>query len=72
MSKVKLTIIKDSSAALQLEPTVLIQELHLEAAKCAEKFIKSPDTKVFQFGKAVVYTHGVQAFVFEDVNEGGI
>ena len=69
MNKVKLTIIKDSPAALQLEPTVIVQEVHFEATECADKFIKSPDTKLFQFGKAVVYTHGVQAFVFEDVEE---
>lgn len=70
MSKVKLTIIKDSPAALAMLPTVIIQDLGSNnARKCSEFVVDNSESKMFMFGKAAVYTHGVQAFIFEDVEE---
>ena len=67
MNKVKLTIIKDNPAATINPNTEIVQEVNLRARGCAEAFTQTSETVLFQFGNAVIYTHGVQAFIFEDV-----
>ena len=69
MNKVKLTIIKDSPAAVQLGHTSIVQEVDFDAEQCASSLIEEEEMKCFVFGKAIIYTHGVQAFIFEDVKE---
>lgn len=69
MNKVKLTIIKDSPAAVQLGHTSIVQEVDFDAEQCAANLSTDQDMKGFLFGEAIVYTHGVQAFIFEDVKE---
>lgn len=70
MSKVKLTIIKDNPAALEMPPTVIIQDLETHNAQdCANIAADNNEMNMFMFGKATIYTHGVQAFIFEDVEE---
>lgn len=69
MNKVKLTIIKDSPAAVQIGHTSIVQEVAFDAEGCAANLSTDQDMKGFLFGKAIVYTHGVQAFIFEDVEE---
>lgn len=69
MNKVKLTIIKDSPAAVQIGHTSIVQEVDFDAEKCAGTLSTDQDMEGFLFGKAIVYTHGVQAFIFEDVEE---
>ena len=67
MNKVKLTIIKDNPAATINPHTEVVQEVNFGAAECAAAFRQTSETVLFQFGNAVIYTHGVQAFIFEDV-----
>lgn len=69
VSKVKLTIIKDSPTAVQIGHTSIVQEVDFDAEQCAERLSTDQDMKGFLFGSAIVYTHGVQAFIFEDVKE---
>lgn len=68
MNKVKLTIIKDSPAA-QAGHTTIVQEVELKAEQCAGRFFDDGRLDGFRFGNAIIYTHGVQAFIFEDVKE---
>lgn len=67
MSKVKLTIIKDNSVATIHPNTEIVQNVELCATGCADSFTQAEDATLFQFGKAIVYTHGVQVLIFEDV-----
>ena len=69
MSKIKLTIIKDNPAATLNPNTEIIQYLDNTVEDCADMLCDYREADLFKFGSAVVYTHGVQAFIFEDVDE---
>lgn len=69
MNKVKLTIIKDSPAAVEIGHTSIVQEVDFDAEQCANRLFDGEGVLGFRFGNAIVYTHGVQAFIFEDVKE---
>ena len=69
VNKVKLTIIKDSPYAVEIGHTSIVQEVDFDAEKCAERLSTDQDMKGFLFGSAFIYTHEVQAFIFEDVKE---
>ena len=67
MSKVKLTIIKDNPAATLNPNTEIIQDLDNTAEDFADMLCDYREADLFKFGSVVVYTHGVQAFIFEDI-----
>ena len=69
MNKVKLTIIKDSPVAVEIGHTSIVQEVNSDAEQCVDRLFDGEGVEGFRFGKAIVYTHGVQAFIFEDVEE---
>lgn len=69
MPKVKLTIIKDNSVATIHPSTEIVQEISEDANECSYRLNEAPDADMFMFGKAVIYIHGVQAFIFEDIEE---
>lgn len=64
MYKTELTIIKDSPSQMVMEPTKLTVVTELSAKQWAESVKNLPN---FKFGTSVIYTHGVQAFIFKDV-----
>lgn len=67
MNKVKITIIKDNSVATLHPKTEIIQEVTVKARDCSEFVVNNSESSCFMFGSAVIYTQGVQAFIFEDV-----
>lgn len=67
MNKVKLTIIKDNPAATLNPNTEIVQSVLHKAAQCSYYLGSSDSESRFMFGNAVIYTHGVQAFIFEDI-----
>lgn len=67
MSKVSLTVWYHQGSPHADSVFQTIQETDMNADECSEQLIDL-DTKAFAFGKAVIYTEGVRAFVFEDVD----
>lgn len=66
MLKVSLTVYYNTSYAGNADVFKTIQETDMDATQCSEELVNL-DTKAFCFGNAVIYTEGVRAFVFEDV-----
>lgn len=68
--KVKLTVITNNPAMAQVRGDwSTVQEVDLMAEDCATRFIVNPEVGALVFGNALVYTAGVQAFVFENVED---
>ena len=67
MYKTELTIIKDSPSQMVMEPTKITVVTELTAKQWAASVESVKNLPNFKFGTSVIYTHGVQAFVFKDV-----
>ena len=67
MYKTELTIIKDSPSQMVMEPTKVTMLTEFSAEQWTKKIECSGHLPSFKFGTSVIYTHGVQAFIFKDV-----
>ena len=67
MYKTELTIIKDSPSQMVMEPTKITMVTELTAKQWAASVESVKNLPNFKFGTSVIYTHGVQAFIFKDV-----
>ena len=67
MHKTELTIIKDSPSQMVMEPTKITMVTNLSAEQWSTSVESVKNLQKFKFGTSIIYTHGVQAFIFKDV-----
>ena len=67
MHKIELTIIKDSPSQMVMEPTKITMTTELTAKRWAASVESVKNLQKFKFGTSIIYTHGVQAFIFKDI-----
>ena len=67
MYKTELTIIKDSPSQMVMEPIKITMVTNISAEQWSTSIENVENLQKFKFGTSIIYTHGVQAFIFKDV-----